>query len=219
MFHVKQPVEKQLDFALEQAVGTLGITLAPPHRSRLLEYLELLLRWNTKINLTSVTDPLEAIDLHLVDSLAAATLLEGIDTVVDLGAGGGLPSIPLAIVLPKTRFTLVESVGKKVGFLKAAIAQLGLKNARASRARARGRPEAEGIDRADATIARALLPPAEWLELGRNYVRPRGLVLAMLGSETAMPDPLPRGLEQAVERAYRLPRSGAERRIVGVRVL
>lgn len=186
--------------------------LSEPSAERLLTFLDLLLAWNRKVNLTAITDREQAIEAHLVDSLAVAPSLGEAQSALDFGAGGGLPGIPLAIALPGCRFTLVDSVAKKVGFLKAAIAQLGLDNARASHARAQGHPEQEGIAPAEAAVCRAFLAPEAWLALAPAYLVPHGRVLAMLGAQTAIPA-TPAGLEPPSVRAYRLPRSGAVRRV------
>lgn len=208
-FHVEQVVEKRELLAGAVAVGS---PISDEAATKLLAFVELLLQWNRKVNLTAIRGADEAVEMHLVDSLAAAPVLSGVERVVDLGSGGGFPGIPLAIALPGCEFTLVDAVGKKVGFLKAAIAYLGLRNVRATHVRAEGKPEDEGIPRAEAVICRAFLAPNEWLELAQNYVAPGGRILAMLGAETEMPA-VPGGLKQSGVRSYRLPRSGAERRI------
>jgi 16S rRNA (guanine527-N7)-methyltransferase len=208
-FHVEQVVEKRELLAGADAVGS---PVTEEVAMKLLAFVELLLQWNRKVNLTAIRSAGEAVEMHLVDSLAAAPVLAGVERVVDLGSGGGFPGIPLAIALPGCEFTLVDAVGKKVGFLKAAIAHLGLRNARAIHAHAEGKPEDEGIPRAVAVICRAFLAPSEWLELAQNYVAPGGRILAMLGAETEMPT-APGGLRLTGVRSYRLPHSGAERRI------
>jgi 16S rRNA (guanine527-N7)-methyltransferase len=192
---------------------TLGVDLSGEQAARLVELLDLLQVWNRKVNLTAITDFWEALEAHLLDSLAAAPLLVGANTVVDLGAGGGFPGLPLAVALPQMGITLVESVGKKVGFLKAAIAALGLANARAVQARVEGYPQREGVPLAEAAISRAFLPPEEWLQLAPHYVTPGGRVFTFLGAQTPMPERLPAGLKPAESREYLLPRSGARRRI------
>lgn len=210
---MEQAVEKR-----ELLVGAVavGSPISDEAAVKLLAFVELLLQWNRKVNLTAIRSASEAVEMHLIDSLAAAPVLSGVGRVVDLGSGGGFPGIPLAVALPGCEFTLVDAVGKKVGFLKAAIAHLGLRNARAIHARAEGKPDEEGIPRADAVICRAFLAPTQWLELAQKYVAPGGSILAMLGAETRLPA-APGGLRQTDLRNYRLPRSGAERRIAAWR--
>ena len=211
---MEQLVEKRLTELLFEGSRELGLDLEEGQARLLVRYLDLLLTWNRKVNLTSVTEPERAVEMHLLDSLPAKRLLEGVGSVVDLGAGGGLPGIPLAIVLPDLQVTMVDTVGKKVGFLKAAIAGLGLKNAKAVHARAEGNPEREGIPVADCAICRAFMAPQEWVELASPYIKVGGRVLAMLGAETEVPAELPGGFRQREELEYRLPRSKAVRRVV-----
>jgi len=212
-FHVKHPVEKHLTDALRAQAKEVGVPLEEEAADRLVGLLQMLLAWNKKVNLTAVTDPEAALELHLVDSLAAAPEVRGARSVLDLGAGGGFPSLPLAVAIPEAQFTLVDAVGKKVGFLKAAIAQLQLGNARAVHARAEGNPHKEQLPICEVAICRAFMPLPEWLALAPSYVESGGRVVAMLGPEAAIPDALPPGLVLGGERRYRLPRSGAERRV------
>ena len=218
LFHVERLVEKLLTDELRRMASKVGVEVSLEQSARLGAFLDLLLTWNRKVNLTSITDPVEAVESHLVDSLAAVPEVRAAKTVVDLGAGGGFPSIPLALVLPEVRFVLVDAVGKKVGFLKAAAAQLGVSNVRAVHARAVGNPEVEGIPRSEVAICRAFLPLPEWLALAPSYLEPGGSIVAMLGPEALIPEPLPAGMSLASERSYSLPRSGAARRIATFRI-
>lgn len=193
--------------------AAFGVELSGEQVGRLVRFVDLLLAWNEKINLTAITERAEVLEKHLLDSLAAAPALSGAGTVLDLGAGGGLPAIPLAVALPRVRFLMVDSVAKKVGFLKAAVAALGLDNARALHARVGGHPSVEGIEPADAAVCRAFLPIEEWLALAPAYVRSGGRILAMVGAETALPESLPAEVEALGVDSYRLPVSGALRRI------
>mgnify|MGYP000874978636 CR=1 FL=1 len=206
---MEQAVEKRLSGELLAGASAVGFPVDAAAAERLLRYLELLLAWNRKVNLTSVTDPEEAVEVHLIDSLAPARLLGATGSLLDVGAGGGLPGIPLAIVLPQLQVTLVDTVGKKVGFLKAASAVLGLSNVRAVHARVAGEPAREGLPLVDAAISRALMTPGEWVQLARPYIKDAGRILAMLGAETPIPD----DLEVVEELEYRLPRSKAVRRV------
>jgi len=192
----------------------MGVKLAAGQVDQLGRFLDQLLAWNKKVNLTSITDPMQAVEGHLVDSLAAVPEVRGAASVLDLGAGGGFPSIPLAVALPETRFVLVDAVGKKVGFLKAAIASLGLKNTQALHVRAEGRPEKEKLPVSAVAICRAFMPLPDWLALAPAYVEPGGKIVSMLGPEATLPSPLPEGLAVLSERSYELPRSKAARRVV-----
>ena len=114
---------QQLEFGLEK----MGLVLPESVPARLIEYLELLVKWNKAYNLTAVRDPSEMISKHLLDSLAVLPYIEG-DLIADVGSGAGLPGIPLALARPQTRFVLLDSNGKKTRFLTQAKRLLQLDN-------------------------------------------------------------------------------------------
>jgi len=207
-------VEKHLTDALRSGALAVGVELSQAQLDQLGRFLDQLLVWNRKVNLTSITDPVQAVEGHLVDSLAAVPEVRGASRILDLGAGGGFPSIPLAVALPESRFVLADAVGKKVGFLKAAIAGIGLKNAQAVHVRAEGDPEKEKLPASEVVICRAFMPLPEWLRLSPAYVEEGGRIVSMLGPEAVVPEALPEGLSVASDRSYRLPASRASRRIV-----
>jgi 16S rRNA (guanine527-N7)-methyltransferase len=182
---------------------------------KLAQYASELLRWNAKVNLTAITQPAEVAEKHLLDSLAVMAEVAGFRSLVDLGAGAGLPGIPLKIVYPELQVTLVDAVAKKVGFMKHAVASLGLAGAKALHARAEGNPEREGIPKADLVICRAFMDLGDWLALAPAYLADGGRILAMLGKPPEDPHGLARsqGLECVGLRGYRLPNSQAERHV------
>ena len=166
----------QLAHTLQQ--GLEALELAPAHAAPLLDYLDLLLRWNRTYNLTAIREPQAMVTLHLLDSLAMHAQLEGIGALADLGTGAGLPGIPLAIVRPQLRVTLVESNGKKARFMREALRRLQLGNAEVAESRI------EALDRPgafDAITARALATLPLILELGGHLLAPEGVLLAMKG--------------------------------------
>lgn len=128
-------------------------------------------------SITSVREPLEAVDVHVADSLAGVEPLRGSPTVADLGSGGGFPGLVLALALPDTHFTLVESVGRKARFLESAAHELGLVNVRVVTGRAEQlRPEMFHV-----VTARALAALGVVLEYAAPILRPEGLMLAWKG--------------------------------------
>jgi 16S rRNA (guanine527-N7)-methyltransferase len=196
---------------LQQGAEAIGLRLDREQIALLSRHVDLLLRWNKSINLTSITDPAEVVEKHVIDSLALAPLLPA-GTLLDAGTGAGFPGIPLRIARPDLEVVLVDSVQKKVAFLKSVIAELRLSGARAVAVRLRGDPGAEHLPRVHGAVARALAEPPVWLELAEPYVLPGGVVFCMLGSS----DPIPAAVGDLVlqrELAYRLPFSGAERRL------
>ncbi len=161
--------------ALERGLAAMDLdaALAPP----LLTYLALLNRWNRTYNLTAIRDPLEMVTRHLLDSLAMQPYLEQ-GTLADLGTGPGLPGIPLAIARPQLQVTLVESNGKKARFMREAVRQLGLRNARVAESRAEALAEPGAYDN---LTARAMDTLAGIIQVGGHLLRPGGRLLAMKG--------------------------------------
>jgi 16S rRNA (guanine527-N7)-methyltransferase len=161
--------------ALERGLAAMQLdaALAPP----LLTYLTLLDRWNRTYNLTAIRDPLEMVTRHLLDSLAMQPFLET-GTLADLGTGPGLPGIPLAIARPQLQVTLVESNGKKARFMREAVRQLGLGNARVAESRAEALAEPAAYDH---LTARAMDTLAGIIRVGGHLLRPGGRLLAMKG--------------------------------------
>lgn len=113
---------------LKNGVNQLQLGLSDAQHEQLLDYLALLNKWNSVYNLTSVRDPMQMMTLHLLDSLAAVPAFAGAKNVLDVGAGGGLPGIVLAIARPDMQVSMIDTVHKKTAFLTQVKAQLGLAN-------------------------------------------------------------------------------------------
>ncbi|WXL25903.1 16S rRNA (guanine(527)-N(7))-methyltransferase RsmG [Ectopseudomonas mendocina] len=114
---------------LTQGARELGITLSPVQHEQLLAYLGLLIKWNKAYNLTAVRNPDEMVSRHLLDSLSVVSYVaEAGDNWLDVGSGGGMPGIPLAIMFPERQFTLLDSNGKKTRFLTQVKLELKLDN-------------------------------------------------------------------------------------------
>lgn len=161
---------------LRQGAASLGVVLDEGQVAKLARYLELLLVWNRKINLTAITDPPAIVDRHFLDSLAIAPLLGDARTLVDVGAGAGFPGAVLAIARPELRVTCVESIRKKVAFIQTVRGELA-PNLETIAARhdtliAQGRTF-------DVAVSRATWDPAEWVREGAPLVAPGGLLVAM----------------------------------------
>jgi 16S rRNA (guanine527-N7)-methyltransferase len=207
-------VDESFREALAQGAAALGLAVDDAARARLERYADLLLKWNRKVNLTAVTAPAELAEKHLVDSLALLRVLGGTRTVLDVGSGAGLPGLALACARPGLSVTCCDAVAKKVAFVKAAAADLGL-DVRGVAARAAGEPEREGLPRADLVVSRALADPARWVPLGARYLAAAGRLVAMLGREAdegalrAVGEA--EGLALEVVDRFALPRSGAQR--------
>lgn len=116
-------MQKKLDSLLAAA----GIALPDQQKQQLIGYVELLHKWNKAYNLTSVRDPMQMLVRHIMDSIVVNEHLQG-SRFIDVGTGPGLPGVPLAIVRPDSHFTLLDSLGKRVRFLRQVQHELGLKN-------------------------------------------------------------------------------------------
>nr|WP_233585723.1 16S rRNA (guanine(527)-N(7))-methyltransferase RsmG [Corallococcus sp. CA054B] len=195
----------------------MGITVGPDVGPKLQRLMAELLKWNAKVNLTAITAPEEVLEKHFLDSLAVLPEVRGATSLLDLGAGAGFPGLPLKLELPEMGVTLVDTVGKKIAFIKAAAASLGLVGVRGLHARAEGKPETEGIPRAQVLIARAFMDLPDWLNLAPAYVEEGGRVVAMLGKQQTDAELQARAAERNLRvvsaRSYRLPFSGAERQV------
>ena len=170
------------DKILESGANDLSIDLSVEIITVLLQYLELLRRWNKKIQLIGPAKPAEEVVLHLIDSLAGLRFLDQDQgRFLDLGSGAGLPGIPLAICRPDWKFTLVESRDKKAAFIRNAVRSLGLDNVdvRSIRAGAKG----DGLDKKgfDLVSARALGSLKDIFFIARPYIAPSGGFLAYKG--------------------------------------
>jgi len=103
------------------------LTINEDQISQLIQYVELLIKWNKAYNLTSVRDPSEMLIKHIMDSLTVGHVLTG-NSFIDVGTGPGLPGIPLAILFPEKEFVLLDSLGKRITFLRQVVFQLKLDN-------------------------------------------------------------------------------------------
>lgn len=112
---------------LMSSLEALGLDLSVEQIDKLMSYLTLLQKWNKVYNLTAIRDPKEMLIKHLLDSLAVAPHIEG-KRIIDVGTGGGVPGIPLAICFPEKQIDLLDSNSKKTRFLIQAKAELDLKN-------------------------------------------------------------------------------------------
>lgn len=206
-------VDKSLRMVVSEAKAQFGVEVGEAAREQLAAFVQDLLKWNRRFNLTAITAPDAVAELHLLDSLSVLPHIgQGLE-VLDVGSGGGFPGIPLAILRPDLRVRMVDRTEKKIAFLKVVIARLGLR-AEAVHQRLEGRPDQEGLGLVDVAVARAFAAPLPWFSLARNYLREGGRAIAMLGSELPDLPALAAALQSPEERfrleAYRLP-SGAAR--------
>ncbi|MCW8924286.1 MAG: 16S rRNA (guanine(527)-N(7))-methyltransferase RsmG [Gammaproteobacteria bacterium] len=162
---------------LETGLDKMGLVLPEHVPARLIEYLELLVKWNRAFNLTAVRDPSEMVSKHLLDSLAVLPYISD-GRIADVGSGAGLPGIPLALARPETSFVLIDSNGKKTRFLNQAKMQMQLDNVEVVNQRVEDyQPELYF----DAVIARAYADTRLILESTAHLHQPNTRILVMQG--------------------------------------
>lgn len=166
--------------ALERGLAELALALPPGASEKLLAYLALLAKWNQTYNLTAIRDPLQAVSHHVLDSLAVLReLSEYSGTLVDVGSGGGLPGIPLAIADPERAVTLNDASEKKGAFLRQAVIELGLSNATVHVGRVEDWHPASGFA---VVISRGLASLVDFIKRCRHLAAPSGVLAAMKGA-------------------------------------
>lgn len=169
---------------LQEGLAALGLTVAAEAQARLLAYLDLLLRWNRVYKLTAITEPARMVSHHLLDSLAAVPIVDGLAParVLDVGSGGGQPGIPWAIVRPEWRITLLDSNSKKTSFLRQAAIDLALPGVEV----VCGRVETHAAPAAYEVItSRAFADLAQFVGLTRHLLAPQGHWVAFKGHTPA----------------------------------
>jgi 16S rRNA (guanine527-N7)-methyltransferase len=207
-----------LEEALLSGAQALGLSVDPTLARQLIQYEGEILRWNARVNLVGRrSSPMEVMERHLLDSIAALPDVGDAGTLIDIGAGAGLPGIPLKLMRPALDVTLVEATGKKAAFMRSAIESLHLGSGiRVRQARARGAPFEEQLPRTEVAISRALSSLPQWLSLGLRYVGSGGRVIAMLArADDAQMRQAARQAGAVVQsiRRYELPFSSANRTI------
>ncbi len=170
---------------LAHALAKLCLTATPQQQAALLRYLSELLRWNQTYNLTAIRDPDQALAHHIFDSLSlVAPINQWLQsypteqaTIVDVGSGGGLPGVILAIMLPNVQVTCVDAVEKKTMFVRQMAGVLTLQNLAAVHARIETLEPLEG----SIVTSRAFASLADFAQLADRHVRDGGVLLAMKG--------------------------------------
>lgn len=170
-----------LDGDLAAIADELGVTLDAAQRSALLAYLDLLQRWNGTYNLTAVRDPAAMFTQHLADCLAVLPPLQraapGRGRLLDVGSGGGLPGVVVAVALPAWQVTCVDTVAKKMAFVRQVAGTLKLGNLHARHARV----EALTGPAFDLITSRAFASLTDFIALTRTLLAPGGVWMAMKG--------------------------------------
>lgn len=192
-------------------IDSMGLSLNAGQQEKLLGFLRLLNKWNSAYNLTAVRDPAEMVSRQLLDSLSILPFLKNAP-ILDVGAGGGLPGVPLAIALPERSFTLLDSNSKKTRFLTQCRLELQLPNLTVVHARAEHFPAGETFEQITSRAFTALANLVDWCG---HLLAPGGRFLAMKGQfpDAEIAD-LPTGWQLLETHRLTVPGCEAERHLL-----
>jgi 16S rRNA (guanine527-N7)-methyltransferase len=164
---------------LRMRAAAMGVALSVEMADQLLAYQALMIKWNRTYNLTAIRDPEEMLVHHLLDSLVVAPLLpHGSMTLADVGSGGGLPGIPLAIARPEIQVTLIETSSKKSAFQQQVKIELGLSNVSVYSGRVEDYKPKNSFD---IVISRAFAEIRDFVNWSGDLAKPEGRLYAMKG--------------------------------------
>lgn len=162
---------------LQEGLQSMGLSLTTAQQLLLLEYVALLKKWNSTYNLTALRDEHTMISHHVLDSLTLLPYIQHVQTLMDVGSGGGMPGIPTAICRPDLQITLLDANTKKTSFLQQAVIELGLHNVSV----ASGRVEAMHDKKVDVVTSRAFAELADFISLTKHLLNENGYWAAMKG--------------------------------------
>ena len=169
---------------MDRAAIAYGLSLSEKQLEQFQQYYDLLVEWNEKMNLTAITDPREVAHKHMIDSIAGwdEKKLAGNASVIDIGTGAGFPGIPLKIFQPDLRLTLLDSLNKRVNFLRAVVEELGLAGVECIHGRAEDAARDKAFrERFDVVVSRAVARLRVLVEYCLPFARVGGIFLAWKG--------------------------------------
>lgn len=208
------------DDLLALGIESLGLNLSEANIVDLELFLQEMGRWNQVHNLTAIEDEQDSVRLHLIDSIAVLPVLRQFlkspdPRIADLGSGGGLPAIPIAIVQSEWRLTLIEAIRKKTAFLQHVRGKLKLKNIEVLSERVEN-VALQQPGQFDAVISRAFTNLARFLELSLPLLKPDGLVFAMKAkrADEEMADVCKDDWRLLADEALFIPNLSVERRLL-----
>ncbi len=201
---------------LAHGAQDLALNMSDMQIAKLIDYLALMSKWNAVYNLTAVRDPAQMVTQHLLDSLAAVSAFNGAKNVLDVGAGGGLPGIVLAIwaaeAQPEMRVSMIDTVHKKTAFLTQVKAELSLSNVSVYTARVE---QWDASQKFDVITSRAFAELSDFVNWSCHLLAPSGEFIALKG---VSPDievaNLPNGWKVKEVRALQVPTLQAERHLI-----
>lgn len=163
---------------LSEGSAALQCDLSQRQIELLMDYLALLIKWNAVYNLTAVRDPAQMVIQHVLDSLAAVSAFDSVKNVLDVGSGGGLPGMILAIARPDLQVAMIDTVHKKTAFLTQAKVELGLSNVTVHTARVE---QLQVTHKFDVITSRAFAELADFINWSEHLLAPGGRFIAMKG--------------------------------------
>ena len=204
-------------------IQELGLNLSEANIADLELFLQEMGRWNQVHNLTAIEGEQDSVRLHLIDSIAVLPVMKQFlgelsPKIADLGSGGGLPAIPIAIVQPEWRLTLIEAVRKKTAFLQHVRGKLKLKNIQVLSERVED-VAVQQPAQFDAVISRAFTNLARFLDLSLPLLKPGGLVFAMKGkrADEEMQEVCMDDWQLLADEPLHIPNLSVERRLLVLR--
>lgn len=169
---------------METAAKDVGLELTKEQYEKFIKYMRLVQEWNEKINLTAITEDNEFIKKHFIDCIKAfkSDAIKNADTLIDVGTGAGFPGLPIAILNPRTKVTLLDSLNKRVNFLNTVVRELDLKNVTTIHSRAEdGARKPELREKFDVATSRAVANMAVLSEFCMPFVKKNGHFVALKG--------------------------------------
>lgn len=204
-----------LGTVLREGAVKLGLTLTDAQDEKLLDYLALLLKWNAVYNLTSVRDPRQMVTQHLLDAMAALPAFTGAQRVLDVGSGGGLPGVVLAIWAPLMQVHMIDTVHKKTAFLTQVKAELGLANVSVHTGRVE---QLEVKQKFDVITSRAFAELADFVNWSGHLLEEGGQMIALKGqAPTEEIARLPAGWQMQKLEPITVPGMDAQRHLVFIK--
>lgn len=197
---------------LAEGAAGLQLDLSQQQITLLIDYLALLIKWNAVYNLTAVRDPAQMVIQHVLDSLSVVSAFDGASNVLDVGAGGGLPGMVLAIARPDMQVAMIDTVHKKTAFLTQVKVELGLRNVTVHTARVE---QLRVVQQFDVITSRAFAELADFINWSGHLLAPGGRFIAMKGVNPEQEiSRLPTGWRVREVRALTVPGLQAERHLI-----
>ena len=197
-----------------EGIAAMRLDVSPAQQDKLMDYLALMFKWNAVYNLTSLRDPMQMVTHHLLDSLAAVPAFATAHNVLDVGSGGGLPGIVLAIVRPDMKVSMIDTVHKKTAFLTQVKAELSLTNVTVYTARVE---QLQVSDKFDVITSRAFADLSDFVNWSCHVLADGGRYIALKGvAPKDEQERLPAEWKVTGLEPSQVPRLGAERHLVHI---